>query len=129
MGCDLWCLEQLCAIKISIHAPARGATANLHKSALLFVLSIYLLDKRLSIFWPLSALLFLRPFILPFLRRDPFLRAFRNPFQKAEGVFLSRFYLFHNPSLYRQQVAPLFLLLGKDLADGLFPKDHPVQVV
>ena len=52
---------------ISIHAPARGATANLHKSALLFVLSIYLLDKRLSIFWLLSALLFPRPFILPFL--------------------------------------------------------------
>ena len=43
---------------ISIHAPARGATANIHKSTLLFVLSIYLLHKHLSIFWRLSSLLF-----------------------------------------------------------------------
>ncbi|ERI97858.1 hypothetical protein HMPREF0262_03143 [Clostridium sp. ATCC 29733] len=44
--------------KISIHAPARGATANIHKSTLLFALSIYLLHKHLSIFWQLSSLLF-----------------------------------------------------------------------
>ena len=46
------------AASISIHAPARGATANIHKSTLLFVLSIYLLHKHLSIFWRLSSLLF-----------------------------------------------------------------------
>ena len=48
----------LCGRGISIHAPAWGATANIHKSTLLFVLSIYLLHKHLSIFWRLSSLLF-----------------------------------------------------------------------
>ncbi len=58
VGCDpvIFCIPVVHGI--SIHAPAWGATANIHKSTLLFVLSIYLLHKHLSIFWRLSSLLF-----------------------------------------------------------------------